>query len=285
MTKNNQSSDSRDFYNLKPSEFERLVADVFAQSGYLDVKLVGGPGDKGVDILAKRDDKQVAIQVKHKSRLSLHDLQLFIDHYFSNPSTPRNLIFVTSAELPKDIKSRIDRIPEGAQFEIVDRNSLLQMVQAHKEVSEQVMANAAQRQRSQKFRLSLSYVAGLCSILGLFISFYSIIYPSKAPLDKRIETVEKALGSMHDLERYLSDIKKDMEDTQKATSVINQKYADAKELEKLTAAQLSALQTTLQGQNWRWTVLNYVFGFILGVASSLVASVLYARWQQRKALE
>lgn len=285
MTKNHQPPDSSDFYKLIPTEFERLVADVFSQSGYSNVKLIGGPGDQGVDILATKDNRQFAIQVKHKSRLNLQELQRFVDYYFSNSSTPRNLIFVTSAELPKDISSLIERIPDGAQFEIVDRSRLLQMVQAHQEVSAQVIAHATQRQRSQKFRLSLSYIAGLCSILGLFISFYSVFHPNKAPLDKRIETVEKALGSMRDLERYLSDIKRDMEDTQKATAIINQKYAEAKELEKLTAAQLSALQATLKGQNWRWTVLNYVFGFILGVASSLFASVLYARWQQRKALE
>lgn len=285
MTNNKQTPAREDFYKLIPTEFERLVADVFAHAGYSDVRLVGGPGDQGVDILATRDNQHFAIQVKHKTRLSLQELQRFTDLYFSNSSTPRRLIFVTSAELPKNVRSRIERIPEGAQFEIVDRSGLQQMVQAHKAASERVMASATQRQRSQKYRLSISAVAGLLSIIGVFISIYSVVFPNKAPLDRRIETVEKALGSMHDLESYLADIKRDMEDTQKATVTINQKYAEAKELEKLTAAQLAALQATLQGQNWRWTALNYVLGFILGVASSLVASVLYARWQQRRALE
>ena len=90
---------------------------------------------------------------------------------------------------------------------------------------------------------------------------------------------------MRDLEKYLSDIKQDMQATQKATEIINEKHAQAKELEKLTSAQLAALQETLQTRNWKWTALNYVLGFVLGVASSLVASVLYARWRQRKAIE
>ena len=159
------------------------------------------------------------------------------------------------------------------------------MIAAHATVSQRFMAFATERLKSQRHRLFLSAVAGILSIVGATVSIYTVVFPPKAPLDNRIETVERALASMHDLETYLADIKRDMEVKQKATAVINQKYAEAKELEKLTTAQLTALQATLQASNWRWTVFNYVIGFLLGVASSLVASVLYARWKQRKALE
>ncbi|MBA3004124.1 MAG: restriction endonuclease [Desulfurivibrio sp.] len=284
MTDSKQTLGRENFYKLMPSEFERLVADLFAQAGYSDVKLVGGPGDQGVDILAAKDNQPFAIQVKHKTKFSLREVQQFTDLYFSNPSTPRNLIFVTSAELPPDAAQQIEHIPEGASFEIMDHHGLQEMVQSHKAASEQVMEAAIQREKSQKKRLILSSIGSFLSIVSLFVSILYVVFPSKAPLDKRIETVEKALGSMHDLESYLNDIKRDMEETQKATTVIKQKYDEAKELEKLTAAQIAALQSTLQGQNWRWTVLNYLLGFVFGVASSLVASVLHARWQQRKAL-
>ena len=124
----------------------------------------------------------------------------------------------------------------------------------------------------------------MVSVFTVFVSMFPV-FSHKAPLDKRIETVEKTLTSIRDLESYLSQIKQDMLDKEKATEVINQKYAQAKELEKITDAQLVALQSTLQKQNWRWTLFNYVMGFVLGVASSLLASVIHARWKQRKALE
>ena len=284
MNQNNATPEREDFYKLMPSEFERLVADVLAQSGYSDVKLLSGPGDQGVDILATRKGQAVAVQVKHKMRFSLQEINRFADWYFKNPSTPRTMIFVTSAELPPDAESQITGIPPGARLEIVDRRGLQQMLYAHKAASQQVMADANKRLRSQRVRLLVSATAGLFSILGALVSLYPFVFHEKAPLDRRIETVEKALGSMRDLEGYLADIKRDMEETQKATVAINQKYAEAKELEKLTAAQLAALQATLQVRDWKWTILNYVLGFVLGVASSLVATVLYSRWKQRRAL-
>jgi len=284
MSQDISTSERENFYKLMPTEFERLVADVLAQSGYSDVKLVGGPGDQGVDILANREGQSVAVQVKHKTRLSLQEINRFADWYFKNPSTPRTMIFVTSAELPPDAESQIKGIPPGARLEIVDRRGLQQMLYAHRTASQQVMAEANKRLKSQKVRLWISATAGLFSILGTLLSQYPYVFHEKPPLDRRIETVEKALGSMRDLEGYLADIKCDMEETQKATVAINQKYAEAKELEKLTAAQLAALQATLQVRDWKWTILNYVLGFVLGVASSLVASVLYSRWKQRRAL-
>jgi hypothetical protein len=284
MNQNNATPEREDFYKLIPSEFERLVADVLAQSGYSDVKLVGGLGDQGVDILAKREGQAVAVQVKHKMRLSLQEINRFADWYFKNPSTPRTMIIVTSAELPTNAASQIKGIPPGARIEIVDGRGLQQMFNAHEAASQQVMADANKRLRSQRVRLLVSATAGLFSILGALLSLYPFVFHEKAPLDRRIETMQKALSSMRDIEGYLADIKHDMEETQKATGAINQKYAEAKELEKLTAAQLSALQATLQVRDWKWTILNYILGFVLGVASSLLATVLYSRWKQRKAL-
>jgi Holliday junction resolvase len=286
MRKDRQKPDAADFYDLTPSEFEKLVAAFFAQAGYSNVRLVGGPADQGVDILATKDNHPVAIQVKHKTRLTLEELQRFVDRYFANPTTPRNLVFVTSAEVPRGITRRIERIPKGASLDIVDRFDLQMMVAANSALSEEAMKSAAQRLRSQRRQLFFSALAGIVSlIVGVLSYVYPIVFPQKAPLDKRIETVEKALASMHNLETYLTVIKRDMEETQKATAAINQRYAEAKELEKLTAAQLAGLQATLQVTNWTTTILNYVLGFVLGIASSFVASILYVRWKQRKALE
>lgn len=260
------------------------MADVLAQSGYSDVKIVDGPGDQGVDILAIREGNSVAVQVKHKTRLSIQEINRFADWYFKNPSTPRTMIFVTSAELPPDAERQIKGTPPGTKLEIVDRRGLQQLLYAHKAASQKVIGEANKRYRSQRVRLVASAIAALFSILGALVSLFPFVFHEKAPLDRRIETVEKALGSMRDLEGYLADIKRDMEETQKATVAINQKYAEAKELEKLTAAQLAALQETLKDRDWKWTILNYVLGFVLGIASSLVASVLYTRWKQRRAL-
>lgn len=286
MTERQRPAHQGNLYDLTPAEFERLVAEIFAQEGYSEVKVVGGPADQGIDIITVSDGKPVAIQVKHKTRLTLREIQQFVDRYFSNPSAPRILIFVTSADLPQDASSVSQRIPPGAELRILGRQDIQGMLAQHTDVSDRFLGLAMQRTKSQRQRLVLSTIAGLLSIVGVLASISSIfVWPHKAPLDKRIETVEKALTSIRDLETYLGEIKRDMADTEKATEVINQKYAQAKELEKITDIQLAALKTTLEAQTWRRTLFNYVMGFVLGVASSFVASVLHANWRQRKALE
>lgn len=282
---NRNKTHTVDLYALKPQEFERFVADVFLGSGYKDVNLLGGPMDQGVDILASKDGQKVAVQVLHKKQLPLKAIQFFIDKYFQNPLTPRNLIIVTSAELPSGIENQLRRIPDDANLKIIDRHELEIMISGSAASSQNTINEAENRKKSQKQRLIISIVAGLLSIIGSLFSSYSFLSPTQAPLDSRIQTVEKALSSMHDLESYLADIKKDMEETRNATAAINRKYKEAKELEKLTDAQISALQATLKVRSWKRTILDYILGFILGVASSFGATILYDQWKQWKALE
>ncbi len=75
-----------------------------------------------------------------------------------------------------------------------------------------------------------------------------------------------------------------MVETEKATKVIEQEYAKAKELEKLTQEQFEAVKSALWSQSWQKTALNYGLGFVLGIASSLIASVIYSRIRQHRAL-
>lgn len=45
--------------------FERVVARLYLQNGFSDVRLVGGAGDKGCDVLAVKDDQLWVTQCKH----------------------------------------------------------------------------------------------------------------------------------------------------------------------------------------------------------------------------
>lgn len=285
MTQEGHNNINRDFYELTSSEFEILVAQLLAQAGYTNVRLVGGPGDQGVDILATKEKEQIAIQVKHKTHLTVYEIERFVNRYFSNPSTPNNLVFITSADLPQDVALISARVPPGKGLTFIGRQELQQMLLNNIDVIGGILKSAEKRASTQKRYLGFGYIGTFFSILGLLISVYQMVYPPpKATLDKRIESVSKALSSIRDLETNLAEIKAEMIDKQKATEKIHEKYAQAKELEKLTTTQLAALQATLSVQNWSWTLINYALGFVLGIASSFVASVLYSRWKQRKAL-
>lgn len=49
-------------------EFERITAIIFQKSGY-KTKVVGGPGDRGIDIIAQKDGKRTFFQCKQKEKV------------------------------------------------------------------------------------------------------------------------------------------------------------------------------------------------------------------------
>jgi len=274
-----------DLYSLTPLEFEQLIVTLLSETGFTDLKVTDGPGDRGVDILGLKGDQKVAIQVKHKRELSLSELQCFTDKYFSDPLPPRSLIYVTSAKIPQGAEKISENLPKGCSLKFLDQKDIYQMLSQQQVASSRFFRNAMQRLRTEKIHFIFGTVTACCSLLGVFLSLYPFTSFEKAPLNKRINTVERALTNIRDLESYLIDIKKDMAETEKATQIINEKNNKAKELEKLTEFQLDALKNTLQAESWQRTLFNYLLGFIFGIASSFIASVMHAKWIQRKALK
>jgi len=91
----------------------------------------------------------------------------------------------------------------------------------------------AARRQLEKLKLRFSIIVALiCSV----VLFWTHGLPSKPlqPLDDRIKNVESALASIRGLEEALGKVKEDMVVAESATREINKKYAEAKELQKLT---------------------------------------------------
>ena len=114
---------------------------------------------------------------------------------------------------------------------------------------------------------------------------YGLSPKSSDPLDDRIRNVESALASIRGLQEPLNRVKDDMVATETSIAIINKKYTEAKELEKLTDGQLQALKESIQSEKWWKTAMNSIIGFILEVLPSVIASVIYDRWKQKRALQ
>jgi hypothetical protein len=99
-----------DLYRFTPVEFERLVAKLLPAIGLSDAMVVGGPDDKGIDIIGMRNGNKVAVQVKHKTHIAHNDIEQFVNRYFADLSTPRHLIYATSAELPQGLEKIIEKV-------------------------------------------------------------------------------------------------------------------------------------------------------------------------------
>jgi hypothetical protein len=274
----------KNIYDLSPQEFEKLVADLLSATGYSDLQLVGY-GSLGADIRGKLHDKPVAIRVTHKLQLKAGDIAKIVHEYFSNVSTPRSLIFVTSADIVSaDFIIRPQLLPDQ-EFRLLGRKDILQLITDHPDIAGHFFKVAQKRSSGLKMQLIASIAAAVISLISLGYSSYMRFVAPQVTLDNRIKNVENALTSIRDLETYLNKIKQDMVATETATQQLNEKYAKAKELGKLTQAQVDALKATLQAESWHRTLFTSAMGFILGIASSFVASVLYTKWRQREALK
>ena len=274
-------------YELRPEEFERLVAELLKAQGYESVQVIGGPADHGVDVLAKNEGRPVAVQVKHTRHLSPARLRDIVRQLKTSPHQANELLVITSAAATTADKALLSKLSsQGVSVRLIAQDDLLEILSKHPDIEKATISPARSRTRRQKRDFWIGIVGVLTSVVaGLLVNFVSLfINPSQAPLDQRIETVERAIGSLKNLEQDLTDIKEEMIETERAVRIIKEEHAKAKELEKLTEAQYDAVKTALRSRSWQQTVLNYALGFILGVASSLTASVIYSRRKQRRAL-
>jgi restriction system protein len=84
---------------MSPKEFEYTTAEILRRLGYKDVKVIGGSGDLGVDILAyNKDGKKVAVQCKKyiSKKVTSPELQSFIGMMITEYKADKGLYVTTS---------------------------------------------------------------------------------------------------------------------------------------------------------------------------------------------
>ncbi len=279
------TTDKHSLYELTPNEFEKLCAEILRVQGFERVELAGGPGDQGVDLIGETEGQQIAVQVKHTKQLSLSSVRRIIDQLQASSYQPKQLVIMTSAALSPSLKAAIQQLPSDMTVRLIGQDEVLQVLNEHPEIQRSQVAPAQRRMIRLRRELIVGIAGALASIAGLLFSGVSFfVQPEKPQLQERIETVERAIGNLKDLEKQLTDIKGDMVETEKAAKAIEQEYTKAKELKKITEEQFEAVKTALRSRSWQKTVFDYGLGFILGIAASLMSSVIFSRIRQRRAL-
>lgn len=277
--------DTNSLYQLTPNEFEKLCAEILKVQGIERVELVGGPGDQGVDIIGEAEDHKIVVQVKHTRQLSLSIVRRIIDQVRASSYRPEHLVIMTSAIISQSLRDAILKLQSDITIRLIGQGEILRALNDHPEIQRLQVAPAQRRTIRQRWELMFGVAGALSSIAALLASgIFFFVQPGKPQLQERIETVERAIGNLKDLEKQLVNIKGDMLETEKAAKAIEQEYAKAKELEKLTQEQFEAVKSALRAQSWQKTAFNYGLGFVLGIASSLIASVIYSRIRQHRAL-
>ncbi|MDO6825426.1 restriction endonuclease [Marinobacter sp. 1_MG-2023] len=273
-------------YRLTPAEFEQLVGRLLKANGLGSVTDVGSPQDQGVNFTGEQEGETVAVLVKHrKTPLTVSEIRNIVGRLKSSRCTPSRLIIVTSAKVTDAVASSLANGESDLPVQIIDRDAVLHMLSADPSLQKGPVTNAEKRARRQRRELWYGTLGAIASILGVIASGVSLfVEPTPQPLQQRIETVESAIDNLKNLENELVDIKEEMAQTEKATRAIEQEYEKAKQLQQLTEEQFSAVKSALEKKSWYKTLLDYFLGFVLGVAGSLTASVIYSRAKQKRAL-
>ncbi len=90
---------------MNHKKFERIVAIIFEGLGY-KTKVVGGSGDKGIDVVAYKDGKRFFIQCKRKDQVPPKEVREFAGSIHGlNKEKGEKGFFVTTGEFTEDGKA------------------------------------------------------------------------------------------------------------------------------------------------------------------------------------
>ena len=96
-------------------EFERITAAIFEKLGY-KTKVVGGPGDRGVDVIAEKEGKINYIQCKKMEKVSPHAIRDFYGAIVDKLKEVEKGFFVTIGGFTEEGKD----FAEGKPIELID---------------------------------------------------------------------------------------------------------------------------------------------------------------------
>ncbi len=118
---------------LSPKEFEDYIADLFNRLGYR-AHAVGGPNDKGIDVIAEKDGRKHYIQCKKyfkAGKVGLEEVRSFYGAIVSEMANGKSF-FITTSKFTLPAEQFADDKP----IELVDGIGLLKYIKLAKSKEE-----------------------------------------------------------------------------------------------------------------------------------------------------
>lgn len=260
-----------DLYAMTVGEFVAFIRDLLTARGY-SVVWNGDGKDAGFDLIAHKGVEHVGIEIKHTKRLERDSLLLFLRQASvlrDDRSGLNECWLITSADIPMHLRETARM--RGQDMRLIGRDEVTAW--AKEQAALPALAKVNKQSRQRRIRLVTTSIFFALTAGGLALE----IWQPKPPLDERIENVTKAISGLRDLEKQLTETKADMEALQRAKQLLEQEYAQAQELQKVSAEQLAAVRHAMQQQSWTELARSHALSFLFGVASSLLASLI---WRQ-----
>ena len=274
----------QDLYELWSSEFERLAIEVIKSQGYERIDQSSSAIDTGMDAIAEKKGQRYAVQVKHAKRLSFDQLKSTLGVIGDGEIGLAGYILITSASVSDADRAVLTGLAsKEVDVRLIAGDEIAEFLAAREDLATETIEPARKRASRRKRDLWMgTIIAGIAVALGVW-SENVRENSSQTDLSQRLEKVDSALESLGDLELELEGLKDEFIETEHAVQAIRNEHARAMELSKMSDEQFVAVKSALKVKTWRQTVLDYGLGFLLGIASSLSASALIARWKQKRA--
>jgi len=280
-------------YELSGEDFERLAIELIL-AAESTLTLANHASLQWVDAVGTRATAQgnisVAIEVKHRSTFNPDNLRIFLTRLAQKDLRFDEFIFITSS--PIDDKHR--RLSDlnaaktlSANVRILGQHDVIELLNRYPAIAAKYFKSIRRRVQRRKISAVVSSATLVLSISLLGNSLYSFLEPKKQseiPVSTQIKSIEVSLSKLTDLENGLVNLKKDLQQTSEESARVKAEYEEAMKLKVLTAEQLEQVKKAVVGQS-RWEIFqNYFFGFLLGVAGSVLATIITDKWKQRKEL-
>ena len=277
-------------FELTGSEFEHLAADLLAAA---DPELTLSPADSRhwVDAIGSRRTssgiRTVAMEASHRRSLQGEALRRFVDRIAKEDHTFDEFIFVTSSPVGEATRAALLSAAVDYSLTLIGQDELLALLDKHQRVAAKYFRQVKARVQVQRSFLLVSSAGVVLSLLGLGSGLYNFIATKSEPpsaLSMQVKSVEDSLARLGDLERGLLALKVDLENKARESAQVSKEYEEAMRLKALTSEQLESVRRAVSSQSRSDVFWNYFFGFILGVAGSVVATILTDKWKQRRSL-
>jgi hypothetical protein len=271
-------------FDLNLESFERLCYDLLnAENNYDKIYFLTDEKGAGLkaDIVAIKGMEKIAIEVKHKKQIRRTDLLEDINRLKGLLEYHHKLIYITSASLTNESYEDI----QDSRIQIIDQKKLFQLLDRHPMLASGYFKNVKAKRETKASLLKSSIIGIIISVAAGLASTTSLIGEKNKPLEGRIQNVEVALNNIKDLEKSLSTIKEDMIATEMKNREITEEYEKLKGVEAIIKEKKESLDSILNYKPWYKIVIDYIIGFLLGVFTSIIGSIVYDKWRLRKSLE
>lgn len=281
-----------DIYDISAQKFEELAFNFLQEQGDLTSleNLTSGKIDSGYDFSATLKDAEkpcrIAIEAKHRRKLSKQDLYRIAETAERIKSGFDGFILITSAKLNKEEQELLERLLHSSGYTLIKIYQGITFEALTKTSNRKALEEITRSKRSEIKSLAYGIISVVVALIALTSNLIPYFLDEEKNLDTRIENVAIALESIKNLEKHLTEIKSDMQKTQRESEAIKREYEKSQELKQLTDDQQAAFRAAIGASSPPWWVkpLDYFFGFILGIGASVIASFIHERIKRNKAL-